>query len=152
MVAESGASQAKRLFISSASLPEERNPLGRSRPLSLAVVELIDDRRLIGYPIALASRDEEAAAMQLPVDFEARIVEPSPREGIDLLLLDADERQLRVPLRSIRRLYHPNRLDPIDRARLLLLRVWEEFGARWRQSAPQTAAEPEGHPPVMSDD
>ncbi len=158
LIAPSGASQATRLFTESASLAAGAGPvLARTRPLSLSVVELGDRSRLLGFPVGLASRPElpGSDAPDLPASGMVEIVEPGQGiqlmalpawlqaplvafdeplldlESTDLVLLDAEDQPLQVPLKTVHRVYRPNQLSLTDRVGLLANRV----GERWHQAA-----------------
>jgi len=158
LIAPSGASQATRLFTESASHAAEAEPvLARTRPLSLSVVELSDRSRLRGFPVGLAARSElpgtdapdlsasgmvesvepgqDMQLMTLPAWLQAPLVAFNKPlldlESTDLVLLDAQDQPLQVPLKTVHRLYRPNQLSLTDRIGLLATRVAE----RWHRAA-----------------
>jgi len=135
-------------YLTSSRETQDLSPrlLARTRPLSVVVAEHLDGRYTLGYPVGLASIDEQGDEMgqALPPEFSSALLDSMPDRSAALILLDANDRKLSLPLAGLRRLYYPNRLSLAGRARVLISRA----RSCWMQACPPMMAA--GHQSVTN--
>jgi hypothetical protein len=128
MIEDSQASSIRALVMAGQELDPDR-VLVRTRPLSVAAVESLDGRTTLGYPVGLrsAEADEDTQDRPLPIAFRLSALHSMPLGEDALLLMDANDQLQVIPLSEIRRLYYPNRLNPLERVAFVARRVRAAF-------------------------
>jgi hypothetical protein len=125
VLAEDAQSALRYFSMGEPGLELPQGLLARTRPLSVALIEHLDGRYTLGYPVGLESPGEQdgASGEPLPPEFTSTLLDSVPGRAAALVLLDANDQKLTLPLAEIRRLYYPNRLSLAGRVRVLVSRA-----------------------------
>lgn len=115
---------AERRFVAAGrSTPDRVAEIARNRPLYLAVVELSDGRKLTGFPVGTRVDPEAGLDVPLPQALMAVWVERPDADAVELILLDANQQILPLPMSQIVRIYRPNQLSLFQRAAITARRL-----------------------------
>ncbi len=97
--------------------------IARSRPFHLVVVQLSDGRELSGFPVGTRTGPQADLDIPLPPAMMAMWVEKPEAIASELILLDAGQQIVSLPMSEIVRLYRPNQLSLVQRAAMTAKRL-----------------------------
>lgn len=125
---------AERRFVAAGwSTGDPVTEVARNRPLHLAIVELSDGRKLAGFPVGTRVDPEAGLDVPLPQALMAVWVERPDADAAELILLDANQQILPLPMSQIVRIYRPNQLSLVQRAAIAARRLTPAWISRRHQ-------------------
>ncbi len=115
---------AERRFVAAGrSAWDPAAEVARNRPLHLAIVELSDGRKLTGFPVGTRVDPEAGLDVPLPQALMAVWVERPDTDAAELILLDANQQIMPLPMSQVVRIYRPNQLSLVQRAAITARRL-----------------------------